>query len=119
MTDFDSDDIDGLDDEAMADGGLAQVEVLLETRERLSHVESSVGSIESTVDRIEGKVDDVQEEVQQVDEDSLAKERFEDRWKERIERNARITTILKWGGPALLAVGGIAVATYDAGLLPA
>lgn len=98
-------------------GEHGQQPFLLETRERLAHVESQVGQVADSVDRIEDKVDDVADEVSEVDDGSLDTDRFNNHFAEQIRANTRIRAIARWVGITSLGLGGVFGGLNAMGLL--
>lgn len=107
---------------AYADGGPPHREsstfaLAMETRERVAAVETSVDSIEASVNRIEETVDEVAEDVSNVDDSALHEERFEDRYKEKILRNWRFWTVVKWVLSAMVTSTLVIAGLMEAGVL--
>jgi len=76
--------------------------------ERIQRVETRIEHIGNTANRIEDKVDTLHEDIERVEENSLDKEQFDQVFRDRIFRNSRVTSILKWGGVVALGASGAA-----------
>ena len=76
--------------------------------ERIQRVETRIEHIGNTANRIEDKVDTLHEDIQTVEEQSLDKEHFDEVFRDRIFKNSRITSIVKWGGAFVLGASGAA-----------
>lgn len=89
----------------------------VETRERLSRLETTVDSVQETGDRIEGKIDALADTVEEVNGNAVSQERFERDFASKINASHRMTVVAKWAGGALAALASIGGGAAAVGLL--
>jgi hypothetical protein len=90
----------------------------IETRERLTAVESQMESNAQMLERIDSRLSGVADDIRTVEESALDKEYFRENYRGDIERNSTAAAILYWGGGTTLGILGLLATLLSAFDIP-